>query len=76
MKPEFYLLNKGGHAPPFASRSEFARLILCGRAPCALRSAFTLPRLIEMILFIRVKILSWWLIFVPFGARAPLRLAK
>jgi len=27
-------------------------------------------------MFIRVKILSWWLIFVPFGARAPLRLAK
>jgi len=37
------LLKKGGHAPPFASRSEFARLIPCGRALCALRSAFMLP---------------------------------
>ena len=37
------LLKKGGHAPPFASRSEFARLIPRGRALCALRSAFTLP---------------------------------
>jgi len=44
-----YLLKKGGHAPPFASRSEFARLIPRGRALCAHRSAFNLPRLIEMI---------------------------
>ncbi|OIP25827.1 hypothetical protein AUK22_07595 [bacterium CG2_30_54_10] len=35
--------QKRGHAPPFASRSEFARLNPRGRALCALRSAFTLP---------------------------------
>ena len=38
-----YFFNKGGDAPPFASRSEFARLIPRNRAFCALRSAFMLP---------------------------------
>jgi len=32
-----------GHAPPFASRSKFARLISRGRALCALQSALILP---------------------------------
>ena len=35
--------HHSGHAPPFASRSKFARLIPCGRALCALRCALMPP---------------------------------